>query len=253
MPDASGLRRLLPADRPVRRLLQLNAGLALYGASTGLLLRSGLGVDPWTVLHQGLSRHVGLSVGTVSILVSLIVLLFWIPLRQRPGIGTVLDAVLVGLMIDATLDCTPVPHGLWVRAALVVVSVLLNAIATGCYIGAGLGAGPRDGLMTGLAARGVSLRLARTGLELAALGCGWLLGGTVGVGTLVYALAIGPLSQIFIPRLTLRAPDSARGAARAPQGRAPHDGGRGHEAGRAAATTARRATVAQRSLLRLRP
>ena len=205
----TALRLLIPADRPVRRLVQLNAGLALYGASTGLLLRSGLGVDPWTVLHQGLSRHVGLSVGTVSILVSLVVLAFWIPLRQRPGLGTVLDAVLVGLMIDVTLACTPAPHALWLRAALLVVSVLLNGIATGCYIGAGLGAGPRDGLMTGLATRGLSTRVARTGLELAALGGGWLLGGPVGIGTLVYALAIGPLSQIFIPLLTLRAPGSA--------------------------------------------
>ncbi|MEZ0093260.1 YitT family protein [Streptacidiphilus sp. EB129] len=218
----TAVRSLLPGDRPARRLVQLNLGLVLYGASTALLLRSGFGVDPWTVLHQGLHQLVGLSVGTVSILVSLLVLACWIPLRQRPGIGTVLDAVLVGVVIDATLACTPTPHVLWTRGALLLLSVLLNGIATGCYIGAGLGAGPRDGLMTGLAARGHSTRLVRTGIELAALGAGWLLGGPVGLGTLVYALAIGPLAQVFLPLLAMsERPGRSAGRGRRRSGVAP--------------------------------
>jgi uncharacterized membrane protein YczE len=181
------------------RLVQLYGGLVLYGVSSSLLVLAGLGLDPWDVFHQGLSRTFGLAIGTWAILVGIAVLLLWIPLRQRPGIGTVSNVVLVGLTMNVVLGHVHPPHMLGVRIACLVVGVLLNGIATGAYIGAGFGPGPRDGLMTGLAARGHSIRVVRTGIELAVLVTGYLLGGTVGVGTLVYALAIGPLAHFFVP------------------------------------------------------
>jgi uncharacterized membrane protein YczE len=175
------------------RLLQLYGGLVLYGISSSLLVLAGLGLDPWDVFHQGLSRTFGLAIGTWAIM------LLWIPLRQRPGIGTVSNVVLIGLTMNVVLGHVHAPHAMVARVACLVVGVVLNGIATGAYIGAGLGPGPRDGLMTGLAARGHSIRVVRTGLELTVLGTGWLLGGTVGVGTVVYALSIGPLAHVFIP------------------------------------------------------
>jgi uncharacterized membrane protein YczE len=194
----------VPASRRPTRLVLLFAGLTLYGVSDGLLVLCGLGLDPWDVLHQGLSRTVGLQVGTWAILVGAVVLLGWIPLRQRPGLGTACNVVMIGLVINVTLAIVPAPHVLWLRGLVLVVAVGLNGIATGAYIGAGLGPGPRDGLSTGIAARGYSLRVVRTGVEASALLIGWLLGGTVGVGTVVYALAIGPITHITIPALRLR-------------------------------------------------
>jgi uncharacterized membrane protein YczE len=181
------------------RLLQLYCGLVLYGVSASLLVLAGLGLDPWDVFHQGLSRTFGLAIGTWAIIVGGIVLLLWIPLRQRPGIGTVSNVVLVGLTMNVVLGHVHAPHGMAARVACLVGGVLLNGVATGAYIGAGLGPGPRDGLMTGLAARGHSIRVVRTGIELTVLVTGWLLGGTVGVGTVLYALAIGPLAHVFVP------------------------------------------------------
>jgi uncharacterized membrane protein YczE len=181
------------------RLVQLYAGLILYGISSSLLVLAGLGLDPWDVFHQGLSRTFGLAIGTWAILVGLVVLLFWIPLHQRPGIGTVSNVVLVGLTMNVVLGHVSPPHALSVRIVLLLFGVLLNGIATGAYIGAGFGPGPRDGLMTGLAARGHSIRVVRTGIEVAVLATGWALGGTVGVGTVVYALSIGPLAHFFVP------------------------------------------------------
>jgi uncharacterized membrane protein YczE len=181
------------------RLAQLYGGLLLYGASSSLLVLAGLGLDPWDVFHQGLSRTFGLAIGTWAILVGAAVLLLWIPLRQRPGIGTLSNVVLVGATMDLVLGHTQQPHALAARVACLVCGVFLNGVATGAYIGAGLGPGPRDGLMTGLAARGHSIRVIRTGLELTVLAIGWLLGGTVGAGTLLYALSIGPLAHVFIP------------------------------------------------------
>jgi uncharacterized membrane protein YczE len=183
----------------LRRLTQLFAGLVLYGFSDALMLLAGLGVDPWDVFHQGLSRRFGLGVGTWAIIVGVIVLALWIPLRQRPGFGTVSNVIVVGSVIDLSLATIPAPHGLAARIVVLLAGVFLNGVATGAYIGAGLGPGPRDGLMTGLAARGHSIRVVRTALELTVLVTGWLLGGTVGIGTVVYALAIGPLAHIFIP------------------------------------------------------
>ncbi|PJN25964.1 YitT family protein [Kitasatospora sp. CB02891] len=199
------------ADLP-RRLLRLAAGLVLYGVSMALVLRSSLGGNPWDVFHQGLARHVGLSVGTWVTLVGLLVLLLWIPLRQKPGIGTVGNVAVLGVAMDATLALLPHPHALAARVPLLATGIVLNAVATGLYIGARLGPGPRDGLMTGLHRRtGRSVRLIRTAIELTVLAAGIALGGTFGVGTVAYALAIGPLVQFFLPRLTV--PDRTAGAA----------------------------------------
>jgi uncharacterized membrane protein YczE len=183
----------------IARLAQLYAGLVLYGISSSLLVLAGLGLDPWDVFHQGLSRTFGLAIGTWAIIVGLVVLLLWIPLRQRPGLGTVSNVILVGATMDVVLGHTHQPHAMAARIACLVGGVFLNGVATGAYIGAGFGPGPRDGLMTGLAARGHSIRVVRTGLELTVLVTGWLLGGTVGVGTVLYALSIGPLAHVFIP------------------------------------------------------
>jgi uncharacterized membrane protein YczE len=194
---------IVPPPRP-RRLAQLYAGLVLYGVSDSMLLLAGLGVDPWDVLHQGLSRWLGLGVGTWAVIVGVLVLLMWIPLRQRPGFGTLSNVIIVGFVIDAMLVIVPPVHGLALRLAVMFCGVVLNGIATGAYIGAGLGPGPRDGLMTGMAARGHSIRVVRTCIEVTVLITGWLLGGTVGLGTVVYALGIGPIAHISIPLLAIR-------------------------------------------------
>ncbi|TNH27149.1 hypothetical protein FHG89_18895 [Micromonospora orduensis] len=187
--------------RPARRLSQLYVGLVLYGVSMALMVRSDLGLDPWDVFHQGLAERTGLSFGTVTIGVGALVLLLWIPLRQRPGLGTVSNVVVIGLVVDATLALLPAGGPLGVRIALLVTGIVVNGAATGLYLGAQLGPGPRDGLMTGFVARrpGWSVRLVRTVIEVTVLALGWLLGGTVGVGTVAYALAIGPLAHLFIP------------------------------------------------------
>jgi uncharacterized membrane protein YczE len=192
-----------------RRLGPLVLGLALFGASIALLVRADLGLFPWDVLHQGVARASGLPLGVVVILASVVVLALWIPLRQRPGLGTVANVVLVGAFVDLTLAALPTVEALPARVALLVAGVVLNAAATGLYIGAGYGPGPRDGLMTGLAARGWSLRWSRLGIELAVLGVGLALGGTVGVGTVLYALAVGPLVQPFLALFTVTAPRPA--------------------------------------------
>lgn len=188
--------------RPVRRLAQLYVGLLLYGISDALLVLAGLGLDPWDVLHQGLARHTGLAIGTWAIVVGGAVLLLWIPLRQVPGFGTLSNVVVIGLILNVALAIVPGPRGWPLRAVTLAAGVVLNGVATGCYIGAGLGSGPRDGLMTGIAARGHSLRVVRTGIEASVLAAGWALGGTVGIGTLTYALSIGPLAHLFIPLLS---------------------------------------------------
>lgn len=184
----------------IRRLPQLLFGLSLYGASMALMLRAGLGLDPWDVFHQGLATRVGLSFGMLVNVVGAFVLLLWIPLRQAPGVGTIANVLVIGTVVDLTLGVLPPIDGLPLRAFLLGLSVVLNGVAGALYIGAGLGPGPRDGLMTGLARRtGWSIRRVRTGIEVTVLAVGWLMGGTVGVGTVLYAFAIGPLVQYFLP------------------------------------------------------
>ncbi|MGA4843220.1 YczE/YyaS/YitT family protein [Streptomyces sp. G45] len=218
MPEGSAA----PTERPAaprpggrklpRRLTQLYVGLALYGASSALLLRSGLGLEPWNVLHQGLAERTGMSIGVVLIIVGAAVLLLWIPLRQRPGLGTVSNVFVVGLALDGTLALVPDAHALGVRIPLMVAGIVLNGVATGLYIAARFGPGPRDGLMTGLHQRtGRSIRLTRTCVEVAVVVTGFVLGGTLGVGTVLYALTIGPLAQFFLRLFTVPAP-SAGGA-----------------------------------------
>ncbi|MGE6732356.1 YczE/YyaS/YitT family protein [Streptomyces sp. NPDC059900] len=197
-----------------RRLVQLYAGLALYGASSGLLVVSGLGLEPWNVLHQGLAELTGMSIGVVSIFVGAMVLLLWIPLRQRPGLGTVSNVFVVGLAMDATLALMPDAHGLGARIPLLVAGIVLNGAATGLYISAKFGPGPRDGLMTGLHQRtGRSIRLMRTLVEVAVVATGFAFGGTVGVGTVLYALAIGPLAQFFLRFFAVPTPSAREAAA----------------------------------------
>jgi len=181
------------------RFVQLIVGLLLYGLSAALLVRGDLGLDPWDVFHQGLARATNMAIGTWIILVSGAVLLLWIPLRQRPGIGTLCNAVLIGLTLNVVLEVLPVPHSLVVRWACLLGGILLCGLATGLYIGAALGPGPRDGLMVGLANRGHSIRMVRTGIELSVLVIGFFLGGTVGIGTVLFAVSIGPLAHVTIP------------------------------------------------------
>jgi uncharacterized membrane protein YczE len=194
-----------PAKAPARRFVQLLLGLAGYGASMAMLTRAGLGLDPWDVLHEGFTKRTGLSFGVITAIASVIVLLLWIPLRQRPGIGTVLNILVISVMVDVVRSFLPDQHELGWQITLLVGGVVLNAAATAIYVGARLGPGPRDGLMTGLAARtGWSVRLVRTGIEVTVLAAGWLLGGTVGVGTVLYALSIGPLTQAILPLVAWR-------------------------------------------------
>lgn len=193
----------IPSDARPLRLAQLMGGLLVYGFSSALLIEAVLGIDPWDVLHQGLSNKTGISIGVVTIAVGVLVLLGWIPLKQRPGLGTVANAVVIGLAMDASLNLLPRPEEMWLRVVFLGLGILFNGVATGLYIGAGMGPGPRDGLMTGLAARGHSIRVVRTGLEVTVLLAGWALGGNVGVGTVAYALLIGPIAHVTIPALTI--------------------------------------------------
>jgi uncharacterized membrane protein YczE len=195
-----------------RRLVQLYVGLALYGASAAMIILSELGNDPWDVLHQGLSRQTGIGTGIWVCIVGALVMLLWIPLRQKPGLGTLSNVIVVGLTLELCLVAFEPANDPAARWTLLLSGVLLNGVATGLYIGARFGPGPRDGLMTGLAARGMSLRAVRTGIELAVLAAGFALGGTVGIGTLVYALAIGPLAHVFVPAFTTSPTPSAGGA-----------------------------------------
>ena len=184
----------------IRRFVQLQLGLCLFGFSAALMVRAGLGLDPWNVFHQGLSERAGLSLGTVVIGMGVLVMLMWIPLRQKPGLGTLSNIFVIGLALDASLVVLPLVEGLVLRSVLMVSGVGLNAVASAAYIGAGMGPGPRDGLMTGLNRRlGWSIRVSRLTVEIVVLALGWLLGGTIGLGTVAYALAIGPLIQVFLP------------------------------------------------------
>lgn len=195
----------LRAGRLPRRLTQLFAGLVLYGVSMGLMIRGGLGLDPWDVFHAGITSHVGLSFGAVVTLVGFVMLLAWIPLRQAPGFGTVANVLVIGAATDATLAVVPHPSAVMSQLAFTLLGgVALNGVAGAMYIGAQLGPGPRDGLMTGISRRtGLSIRLVRTVQEIVVVGVGFSLGGTVGLGTVAYALGIGPLVHYLLPRLVV--------------------------------------------------
>jgi uncharacterized membrane protein YczE len=191
--------RTRPRSVLVRRVGQLYVGLVLYGVSAAMQVRSGLGLDPWDVFHQGIANRVHHQIGTIVVVVGALVLLCWIPLRQRPGLGTISNVVVIGLAMNVALSVLPPIAGLPARFAVLTIAILLCGVATGMYIGAGFGPGPRDGLMTGLARRtGRSIRLTRTLIEVTVLGAGWLLGGTVGIGTVAYALLIGPAAQVAL-------------------------------------------------------
>jgi uncharacterized membrane protein YczE len=214
--DRLGLRRMSPAQqlragRLPRRLVQLFVGLSVFGLSMAMLIQAGRGMIPWDVLHYGLAEHLPLSFGTIVIVVALAVLLLWIPLREMPGLGTLSNAIWVGIAADFSLSVLPAPEDLPWQLLLMTVGIVLNAAATAMYIGAQLGPGPRDGLMTGLARISpLSLRVIRTGIEIAVVLIGWLLGGVVGVGTVLFALTIGPLTQFFLPPLVVRLPHPPR-------------------------------------------
>jgi uncharacterized membrane protein YczE len=196
--------------RPARRLAQLYAGLVLYGASMALQIRAGLGLDPWDVFHQGVAERTGLSFGAVVTITGGVVLMGWLPLRQRPGAGTVSNVLVIGVAVDATLALLPAAGATPVAVAMLLAGVGLNGVASGAYIGAGLGPGPRDGLMTGLVRRtGGSVRTVRTSIEVTVLAAGAALGGSVGLGTVLYALSIGPLVGVLLPRLTVPLPAPA--------------------------------------------
>lgn len=193
-----------PPRRLTRRLIQLYAGLVTFAFGEALILEAGLGVIPWDVFQQGLVNHWGLTMGTWSIIVGVAVLLLWIPLRQRPGIGTVSNAIVIGAALDPMLRAIEAPESLGWRAAYLVVGILINGVATAAYIGARLGPGPRDRLMTGLVRlTGRSVRLVRTGLEVTVVLIGWALGGNLGLGTVLFAVSIGPVVHVFLPKLTV--------------------------------------------------
>jgi len=189
-----------------RRLLPLIAGLILCGIAYGCIVQADLGLDPWDVLHQGISDRTGIPIGTVSVLVSFVVILGWIPLRQRLGLGTVLNAILIGTTMDVVIPLLPDPSSTAQQWGLLVAGLVIAGPGIGMYIGARLGPGPRDGIMTGLAERGPSIRLVRTGIELTALAAGWLLGGTIGIGTLLFALTVGPNVQFWLAKLDMGFP-----------------------------------------------
>lgn len=192
-----------------RRLIQLFLGLGLYGLSIAMIVRAGLGLDPWDVLTQGVHERfagpAGISFGMVVNLIGLAVLLLWLPLRQKPGIGTVANVLVIGVVANIGLGWIPADLALTWRASLLIGGIVLNGVATGAYVGAGLGPGPRDGLMTGIVARtGWPVKWVRTAIEITVVAVGWLLGGSVGLGTLLYAVAIGPLVHVFLPMFTIR-------------------------------------------------
>ncbi|MEP7159944.1 MAG: hypothetical protein ABI746_02460 [Dermatophilaceae bacterium] len=191
--------------RPTPRTAQLLVGLVLFGVGEGLIMAAGLGVLPWDVLSQGLVKHFGLTVGAWSVIIGVSVLLLWIPLRERPGVGTILNALIIGPVLDATLHVVSPPGAAEVQVAMLVVGVLINGVASAIYIGARLGPGPRDGVMTALVRiTGRSVRLVRTSIEVTVVIVGFALGGNLGVGTLLYALAIGPIIHATLPYVLAR-------------------------------------------------
>jgi uncharacterized membrane protein YczE len=198
------LSRLIP-DRPTQRLIRCIGGLACFGIGISMFVTARLGLAPWDVFHQGLSNHTGLGIGWVIEIVGFLLLLLWIPLRQLPGLGTILNAIEIGLVVNIVGDHLPSTDRVVIRLAYVLGAVAIIAVGSGLYIGAGLGTGPRDGLMVGLAKRGYSVRAVRTVLEVTVMVAGLALGGRIGIGTLAFVFGIGPLVHVLIPRLTMPA------------------------------------------------
>lgn len=202
-PTAAADTLIGPPGTRVQRMVLLYGGLVIGGVALAMLVVADLGLDAWDVLHQGIARTTGATLGTVVIASSLFVLLLWVPLRQRPGLGTLSDVVVIGVVIDVSLTVLPRPDTLAVKVGFLAAALLLNGLSTSMYLAAGLGPGPRDGLMTGLAARGFSLRAVRIGIDVSVLAVGWLLGGTVGIGTVASALTMGPIVHVLLPRLSV--------------------------------------------------
>ncbi|MFM8563545.1 MAG: YczE/YyaS/YitT family protein [Acidimicrobiia bacterium] len=191
-------------ERFPERLLRCLVGLGLFGFGIALFLESHLGVPPWDVFHKGVADKLDVSIGVVIIATGVVLLLLWIPLRQRPGLGTILNALEIGLVVDLAKGSIGEPDRLWARTMMLIAGLLVIAVGSALYIGAGLGPGPRDGLMMGLAERGVSVRLARTVIEIVVVVAGVSLGGSIGVGTVLFAVGIGPLVQVLLPRFDIR-------------------------------------------------
>jgi uncharacterized membrane protein YczE len=198
------VHRFVPTDRPVERIARCVIGLAIFAVGIALLIDANLGAAPWDVFHTGVSELTGLAVGQVTIITGVVLLMLWIPLGETMGLGTILNAIEIGIVVDLVLPVLPEPDLLIARTPMMLGGVVVIAIGSGLYIGAGLGPGPRDGLMTGFAKRGISIRFARTAIEVSVLVVGIALGGAIGVGTAVFALAIGPLVQFFLPRLRIQ-------------------------------------------------
>jgi uncharacterized membrane protein YczE len=210
------VHRFIPIDRPVQRIVRCVVGLAIFGVGIAMLIDARLGAAPWDVFHTGVADLAGIPVGRVTIITGVFLLALWIPLGEQMGLGTILNAIEIGIVVDLVLPLLPEPDLLVARVPMMFGGVVVIAIGSGLYIGAGLGPGPRDGLMTGMARRGVSIRFARTAIELTVLAVGIALGGAIGIGTAVFALGIGPLVQVFLPRLQIRAtnPDVRHDAGR---------------------------------------
>src|SRR4051812_4742706 len=190
-----------------RRLVRLVVGLLLCGTGVALMIDADLGLAPWDVLHQGIADHTGLAIGTVAIIVGFVVLLAWIPLHERYGLGTVLNVLIIGLTINVLLEVLPAEPPMGVRVAFLVVGTFLFGPGSGFYIGVKLGPGPRDGLMTAIAARGHSVRIVRTVIEVSVLAIGFVLGGSVGVGTVLFAVTVGPNVHFWLDRLAIEHPE----------------------------------------------
>lgn len=208
----------VPSRHLMRRLTQLYAGLIAFAFGEALIVEAALGVIPWDVLHQGLVHQFGRTIGQWPIIVGALVLLLWIPLREKPGLGTISNVAVIGLVLDVFLRWLPSPDALWIRVVFLVAGILINGVATAAYIGARLGPGPRDGLMTGLSSRTHgSIRMVRTGIEVTVVIIGWFLGGNLGIGTVVFALTIGLVVHPFLPLLTVAGgrPTAADGELRA--------------------------------------
>ena len=190
-------------DRIGRRLVRCLVGLALFAIGISLQMNANIGAPPWDVFHQGVAKQTEISIGRIIVMTGFALLLLWIPLKQKPGLGTILNALEIGLVADIALEIIPEPNNMFIRIIMVVVGIVTVAIGTGLYIGSALGPGPRDGLMTGLAKRGIPIRVGRTAIEVTVLIIGRILGGQVGIATFAFAFGVGPLVHFFLPRLAV--------------------------------------------------